>query len=80
LHTFVVKAVNPVDTRALVVAAENEKVFGVLDLVCKEQADGLETLLATIHIVTEEEIIGFWRETTVFEESQQVVVLPMDVT
>ena len=32
-RTFVVKAIDTVDRRALVVAAKNKKVFGVLDLV-----------------------------------------------
>ena len=35
-RTFVVKAVNSVDRGALMVAAKDEKVFGVLDLVCEE--------------------------------------------
>lgn len=37
---LVVEAVDPVDGRALVVAAQNEEVFRVLDLVRQEQADG----------------------------------------
>jgi hypothetical protein len=36
-------------------------------------------LLASIDIVTEEEVVGFWRESTIFKESQQVVVLAMNV-
>ena len=36
---LVVKAVNAVDGRAFVVAAQDEKVFGVLDLVREQQAD-----------------------------------------
>jgi hypothetical protein len=39
---FVVEAVDPVDRGTFVVTAENEEVLRVLDLVCKQQADGLE--------------------------------------
>jgi hypothetical protein len=35
-----------------VVAAEDEEVFGVFDLVCEEQADGLQRLLASVNIIT----------------------------
>jgi hypothetical protein len=49
--TFVVKAVYPVDTRALVVSSQNKEVFGVFDLVCKKKADGFERLLATVDII-----------------------------
>ena len=41
-RTFVVKAVNSVDGGALMVAAKDEKVFGVLDLVCEEKTNRLE--------------------------------------
>ena len=38
---LVVEPVNAVDGRALVVAAQNEEVFGVFDFVSQEQANGL---------------------------------------
>ncbi len=38
--TFVIKAVNPVDTSTLVVSTQYEKVFGIFNLVGKEEADG----------------------------------------
>jgi hypothetical protein len=63
-----------------VVASEDEEVLGVLDLVCQEQADGLERLLSTVDVVAEEEVVGLGRETAVLEEAQQIVVLAVDVT
>lgn len=77
---LVVEPVDPVDGRAFVIAAENEEVFGILDLIGKEEADGLERLLAAIDVVAEEKVVGLWRESTVFEETQKVVVLPVNVT
>ena len=62
------------------VAAQDEEVFGVLDLVGKKQTDSLERLLATVDVVTKEEVVGLRRETTVFEKTQEIVVLAVDIT
>jgi hypothetical protein len=77
---LVVKAIDTVDRGALVVTSEDEEVFGVLDLVGEEQADGLKRLLASIDVVTEEEVVGLRREATVLEESEEIVVLSVDIT
>ncbi len=61
------------------VAAQDEEVLGELDLVGKEQADGLERLLAAIYVVAEEEVVGLGREAAILEETEQVVVLPVDI-
>lgn len=66
---LIVEPVDTVDRGAFVVAAENEEVLGVFDLVRKQQADGLEGLLATVDIVTKEEVICLRREATVFEKT-----------
>jgi hypothetical protein len=50
--TLVVKAVDAVDARALVIAAQNEEVLRVLDLVGEQKADGLERLLSAVDVVT----------------------------
>jgi hypothetical protein len=77
---LVVEAVDTVDGRALVVAAQDEEVLGVLDLVRQQKADGLERLLATVDVVAEEEVVGLRREATVFEETEKIVVLAVDIT
>lgn len=61
------------------VAPQDEEVLGVLDLVREEEADGLEGLLASIDVVAQEEVVGFGRESAILKESEQVVVLPMNV-
>jgi hypothetical protein len=43
-RTLVVKAINAVDGCALVVAAQQEEVLRILDLVCQQQTDGLQRL------------------------------------
>ena len=62
------------------VSTKNEEVLGVLDLVREEEANSLETLLATVDVIAQEEIIRLGREATVLEQTQQVVVLPVDIT
>lgn len=77
---LIVETVDAVDRGALVVTAEDEEVLGVLDLVGKKQADGFERLLAAVDVVTKEEVVGLRRETAVFEKTQKVVVLAVNVT
>ena len=77
---LIVETVDAVDGGTLVVAAQDEEVLGVLDLVGQEKADGLEGLLATVDVVTEEEVVGLRWESTVLEETEEVVVLAVNVT
>jgi hypothetical protein len=62
-----------------VVASEEEKVFGVLDLVAQEEEDRLEGLLASVDVVPEEEVVGTRREPAHLEQADQVAVLAVDV-
>jgi hypothetical protein len=78
-HTLVVETIDTVDACALVVAAEDEEVLRVLDLVRKQEADCLQRLLPAIDVVAEKEVVGFGREATVLEQSEEVVVLSVDV-
>jgi hypothetical protein len=62
-----------------VVAAQQEEVLGVLDLVAEEQQDRLEALLAAVDVVAEEEVVGRGREAAHLKEPDQVRILPVDV-
>jgi hypothetical protein len=77
---LIVETVDAVDRGALVVTAEDEKVLGVLDLVCEQQADGLQGLLATVDIVAEEEVVGLGGEAAILEQSEQIIVLAVDIS
>jgi len=77
---LIVEAIDTIDRRAFVIAAEDEKVFGIFDLVGEQEADGFERLFTTIDVVTKEEIVGFWGESAIFEKSKEIVVLSMDIT
>lgn len=52
------------------VATEDEEVFGIFNLVSEEQTNSLQRLLSTIHVVAEEKIVCFWRESSVLKQSQ----------
>jgi hypothetical protein len=79
IRTLIIEAVDPVDARALVVASKYKEVFRVFDLVGQQQANSLERLFSTVHVVAEEEIISFGREPAVLKQTQQVVVLSMNI-
>jgi hypothetical protein len=63
-----------------VITSEDEEVFRVLDLVGEQEADGFEGLLSSVDVITEEEVVCFWRETAVLEEPQKIVVLAVNIT
>jgi len=77
---LVVKAVDAVDRGTFVVSSQDEEVFRILDLVGQEEADGLKRLLATVDIIAQEEVVGLGREASVFEESEEIVVLAVDIS
>ena len=77
---LVVEAVDAIDGGALVVAAQQEEVLGVLDLVREQEADRLERLLPAVDVVAQEQVVCIRREPTVLEQPQQVVVLAVYVT
>jgi len=62
-----------------VVASQDEEVLRVLDLVRQEQADGLQGLLASINVVTKEQVICLGWEASVLEQAQEVVVLSVNI-
>ena len=61
------------------VAAQQKEVLRVLDLVGEQQTDGLQRLLAPVHVVPQEEVVRLGGEASVLKQAQQVVVLAVDV-
>ena len=62
------------------VAPEDVDLGRIFDLEGKQQADGLDALSPSIHIISQEEIARLGRQPAVFEESKHVVVLSVDVS
>jgi hypothetical protein len=77
---FIIESINTVDRCALMVATKQEEVLWVLNFVGQEQTHGLEGLLATINVISQEKVVGIGRETAIFEKSKQIVVLSVDIT
>ena len=77
---LIVEAIHSIDLATLVVASQEEEVLLILDLVGQEKDDSLQGLLATVDIVTQEQVVGLWWETSIFEQSQQIWELSMCVT
>lgn len=67
---LVVEAIHSVDLTALVISSQQEEVLLILYLVGQQENDGLQGLLATVHIVSQEQVVGFGREPTIFKQSQ----------
>ena len=62
------------------VAAQDVHLAWVLDLQCEQQADRLDALSSPVYVVPQEQVARLRRQPSVFEQSQHVVVLPVDVT
>ena len=78
--TLIIEAVDAVDAGTLVVPTEQEEVLWVLDLIGQQQADGLQRLLAPVHVVPQEQVVTLWREAAVLEQPQKIIVLAVNVT
>lgn len=76
---FVVKAVYPVYARALVIAAQQEEVFRVLDLVRQQQTYRLQGLLPPVNVIAQKQVVGLGRKTAVLEQPQKIGVLAVYV-
>jgi hypothetical protein len=63
-----------------VVTAQDEEIFWILYLVGKKKADSFQRLLASVDIVTEEQVVCFRRKSAILEQPQQVVILAMNIT
>ena len=49
--TFIIEAIDTVNTGALVVATQHEEICWIFDFIRKEEDDALQTLLATVDVV-----------------------------
>ena len=65
---LVIEPVDAVYGGALVVAPQEEEVLGVLYLVGEEEANCLEALLAAVHVVPQEQVVGTRGKPAVVEE------------
>ena len=48
-------------------------------LVSKQQTDCFQTLLPTVNIISQEEVVGLWWESSILKQPKKVRVLSVDV-
>lgn len=68
--TLIVEPIDTVDGSTLMVAPEQEKVLWVFDLVGQQEADGLQGLFPSVHVVTQEKVVCLRREATILKQPQ----------
>lgn len=61
------------------ISSEYIHLLGVFDLVGEEEADALDPLPSSIHVVPQEQVARLGRMPTVLEQPQQVVILAMNI-
>jgi hypothetical protein len=54
---FIVKSINSVDSGTFVVSSKKKEIFRVLNLVGKEETDDFQRLLATVHVISQEQVV-----------------------
>jgi hypothetical protein len=62
------------------VSAKNEEVLGIFNFVGKQKADCLQALFSSVDVVSKEQVVGFRRETAILKQTEQVVVLAVNIT
>lgn len=62
------------------VAAQEEKVFRILDLVAEQKKDRLQRLFSAVDVVAQEQVVCRRREATHFKHAQQIGVLRSSAT
>jgi hypothetical protein len=63
-----------------VIATQDEEIFWVLYPVGKKKADSFQRLFASVNVVTQEQVVCFGRISAIIEESQNIIVLAMNIT
>jgi hypothetical protein len=76
---LIVETVNSVDGSTFVVAAQDEKVLRVFDLVSQKQANYFQTLLSAIDVIAQEQVVALRREPTILEQTEKVIVLTVNI-
>lgn len=77
---LVVKSVDLSDESGLMVASEQGYSVSVPYLEGQQEEEGLNAVPTPINIVAQKDVVGVWRIAPYFEELEQVVELPVNVT
>ena len=78
--TLIIKAIQPINIRALMIAPEHKKRLGELNLIAKEQQNTLQRVLTPINIIPKKQILMIGGFSPRREYPQQVPELAVNVT
>ena len=76
---LIVESVYAVNARAFMVPSQEEKIFGVLHLIAKHEANCLDALVRAVNIIPEKQVVRLRWETAHLEQPEEVIILPMRV-
>ena len=79
-HALVVKAINLSDLARFMVTSQNADSVSVANFEANEQRHSLNRVVASVHVVTHEEVVGVGWLAPNFEKLDQVVELTVNVT
>ena len=79
-EALVVEAVNLGDLPTLVVTSEDCDPVPIAHFEADEQSDGLHGVVASVHVVSHEQIVRVWGVASDLEQFHQVVELSMNIT
>lgn len=66
--TLRIESIYPVDTGTLMMASQKKEVLFIFYLVRKQEADGLERLPASVHVVPKKEVVCVWWEPSILKD------------
>ena len=62
------------------IAAKQEEILWVLDFIAEEQEYGLERLLASVYVVSEEQVVALRRKAAHLEQTNEIRILSMYIS
>ena len=79
-QALIVKSIYLCDLFAFVISSKQCDPGWISDLKTNHKRDGLNRIIASVHIISHEEIIILWQLTTNSEQFNQIMELAVDVT
>ena len=78
--TLIIKPINSINRRTFMITSKQEEILRIFDFIAKQKDYSLETLLASVNIVSQEEIIsGLWSSIQL-EQLNQIIELSMNIS
>ena len=78
--TLIIEAVDSVNWGTLMISSQKEEILRIFDLISQQKANNLQAVLSSVNVISQEKVVGLRRVATILKKSQQVRILPMDIT